>query len=283
MESIDLELHQQSFSDNETSDATNIDANFVVKHNFSAEIYQRFKDDVDLLLSGKLSPNDQPQIVGRLLSNMNDLYGAFEVEKHYLMSEVLYSWAARQQKVSIGTLWIQQQHYCLLDTISQHCDSDGDDDNDGEEMRVVNIKDEIASIAMYLQLKCDSDDDDSGGDGDDDDSGGGGDDDDSGGDGDDDNDGEEMRVVNIKDEIASIAMYLQLKCDSDDDDSGGDGDDDDSGGGGDDDDSGGDGDDDNDGEEMRVVNIKDEIASIAMYLQLKCDCDDNGDGNSNKK
>ncbi|VDM29829.1 unnamed protein product [Toxocara canis] len=35
------------------------------------------------------------------------------------MGDVLYSWAVRQQKVSIGTLWSQQAHYRLLDTIHQ--------------------------------------------------------------------------------------------------------------------------------------------------------------------
>uniref|UniRef100_F1LEE2 Signal transducer and activator of transcription b n=1 Tax=Ascaris suum TaxID=6253 RepID=F1LEE2_ASCSU len=35
------------------------------------------------------------------------------------MGEVLYSWAVRQQKVSRYTLWSQQAHYRLLDTIHQ--------------------------------------------------------------------------------------------------------------------------------------------------------------------
>ncbi|MFH4977335.1 hypothetical protein AB6A40_004044 [Gnathostoma spinigerum] len=35
------------------------------------------------------------------------------------MGEVLFSWAVRQKKVSIGCLWTQQAHYRLLDTIDQ--------------------------------------------------------------------------------------------------------------------------------------------------------------------
>lgn len=117
---------QQSFSNVGSPEAPNVDTQFVAKHNYSAEIYQLFKDDVDFLLSGKVPPNDQPQLVTRIITNANDLYGALEVEKQYLMGEVLYSWAVRQQKVSIGTLFTQQMHYRLLDTIHQQFDYFGE-------------------------------------------------------------------------------------------------------------------------------------------------------------
>lgn len=44
---------------------------------------------------------------------------ALEDEKNYLMCDVLYAWAVKQQKISIGTLWAQQVHYNLLDTIDK--------------------------------------------------------------------------------------------------------------------------------------------------------------------
>ncbi|VDO25332.1 unnamed protein product [Onchocerca flexuosa] len=121
MESIDLEQQQlqQSFSNVKDLEVTNIDVNFIIKHNSSAEIYQHFKDNADFLLSGKVLPANRQQIIAQILFHANDLYGAFEDERNYLMGEILYSWAARQQKVSIGTLWTQQKHYCLLDTIHE--------------------------------------------------------------------------------------------------------------------------------------------------------------------
>uniref|UniRef100_A0A0M3I6M2 DH domain-containing protein n=1 Tax=Ascaris lumbricoides TaxID=6252 RepID=A0A0M3I6M2_ASCLU len=85
----------QSFSNVGSPEAPNVDSQFVTKHNISAEIYQR------------------------IINYSNDLYTALDEEKQYLMGEVLYSWAVRQQKVSIGTLWSQQAHYRLLDTIHQ--------------------------------------------------------------------------------------------------------------------------------------------------------------------
>ncbi|VDN07474.1 unnamed protein product [Thelazia callipaeda] len=62
----------------------------------------------------------------QIASYSDELYLAFENEKYYLMSEILYSWADRQQKVSIGTLWSQQKHYRLLDTIHQQFDYFGE-------------------------------------------------------------------------------------------------------------------------------------------------------------
>lgn len=39
------------------------DTTFVMKHNVSAEIYQQFKDDVDLLFSGTITIQDQTMIL----------------------------------------------------------------------------------------------------------------------------------------------------------------------------------------------------------------------------
>ncbi|KHN82381.1 Signal transducer and activator of transcription b [Toxocara canis] len=108
-----------SFSNVGSPEAPNVDSQFVTKHNISAEIYQLFKDDVDMLLSGKVPQNDQPELISRIINCSTELYTALDEEKQYLMGDVLYSWAVRQQKVSIGTLWSQQAHYRLLDTIHQ--------------------------------------------------------------------------------------------------------------------------------------------------------------------
>uniref|UniRef100_A0A7E4ZTQ5 SH2 domain-containing protein n=1 Tax=Panagrellus redivivus TaxID=6233 RepID=A0A7E4ZTQ5_PANRE len=97
--------------------AAQVDSNFVMRHNVTAEAYQLFKDDVDFLFSGKVMPADQPALLHRIRSNCEGLITAFEAEKQYLMGDVLCSWATRQQKVSIGSVWTQQQHYALLTTI----------------------------------------------------------------------------------------------------------------------------------------------------------------------
>ncbi|VDK71459.1 unnamed protein product [Onchocerca ochengi] len=145
MECIDLEQQQlqQSSSNVRDLEVKNIDGNFIIKHNFSAEIYQHFKDNADLLLSGKVLPANRQQIIAQILSHANDLYGAFEDERNYLMGEVLYSWAARQQKVSIGTLWTQQNHYCLLDTIHEQFDYFGE------------LLEQTLSGLQYLKERCD--------------------------------------------------------------------------------------------------------------------------------
>ncbi|KAI1724040.1 STAT protein, DNA binding domain-containing protein [Ditylenchus destructor] len=94
-----------------------VDSNFVHRHNFSVEIYQAFKEDVDLLFSGGVPLQDQSHFISRILQNAESLIGALETEKQYLMSEVLCSWAVQQQKLSIATLWTQQMNYNLLNTI----------------------------------------------------------------------------------------------------------------------------------------------------------------------
>ncbi|KAI6185219.1 Signal transducer and activator of transcription b [Aphelenchoides fujianensis] len=64
---------------------------FVAKHNKTAENYQAFKDDVNLLFSrtrsaSKIKPN-------------------------------CFRWAIKQQKLTVATLWTQQQNYQLLAAI----------------------------------------------------------------------------------------------------------------------------------------------------------------------
>lgn len=43
--------------------AAQLDTQFVAKHNVTAEYYQLFKDDVDLIFSGKVSIQDQPALL----------------------------------------------------------------------------------------------------------------------------------------------------------------------------------------------------------------------------
>lgn len=43
--------------------AAQMDTQFVAKHNVTAEIYQLFKDDVDLIFSGKVVIQDQPALL----------------------------------------------------------------------------------------------------------------------------------------------------------------------------------------------------------------------------
>ncbi|KAE9549277.1 hypothetical protein FO519_007513 [Halicephalobus sp. NKZ332] len=97
--------------------AAQMDTQFVAKHNVTAEIYQMFKDDVDLIFSGKVAIQDQPALLARIRQSCESLFGAFETEKQYLMGDVLCSWAVRQQKVSIGSVWTQQMHYTKLGAI----------------------------------------------------------------------------------------------------------------------------------------------------------------------
>lgn len=42
---------------------------------------------------------------------------AFDDEKQYLMGDVLCNWAIHQQKLTIATLWTQQQNYTALQAI----------------------------------------------------------------------------------------------------------------------------------------------------------------------
>uniref|UniRef100_A0AC34PW71 SH2 domain-containing protein n=1 Tax=Panagrolaimus sp. JU765 TaxID=591449 RepID=A0AC34PW71_9BILA len=97
--------------------AAQMDTQFVAKHNVTAEYYQMFKDDVDLMFSGKVAIQDQPALLGRIRHNCENLMIAFEAEKQYLMGDVLCTWAVRQQKVSIGCVWTQQMHYNNLGAI----------------------------------------------------------------------------------------------------------------------------------------------------------------------
>uniref|UniRef100_A0A0N5AEK2 SH2 domain-containing protein n=1 Tax=Syphacia muris TaxID=451379 RepID=A0A0N5AEK2_9BILA len=123
---------------------------------FFNKLGQVFKDDTDVLLSGKVTASESNQLVTvivtdvvqidtnpdtsgtllflyinqfkykpisnsvtRILQTTVELCRVLEDEKQYLMGDVLYKWAVRQQKLSIGTLWTQQQHYFLLDNIHQ--------------------------------------------------------------------------------------------------------------------------------------------------------------------
>ncbi|EPB72610.1 hypothetical protein ANCCEY_08300 [Ancylostoma ceylanicum] len=85
---VDMES-ASAFSPSEPS----VDGVFVSKHNQSAEMYQR------------------------ILHTCENMYVVFEDEKQHLMGDVLLSWAMKQQRVSIGTLWTQQLHYKQLDVI----------------------------------------------------------------------------------------------------------------------------------------------------------------------
>ncbi|KAH7694676.1 CRE-STA-2 protein [Aphelenchoides avenae] len=97
--------------------AAQMDSTFVSKHNASAEIYQSFKDDVDLLFSGSIALNDPEHLLMRIRCSLENLVVAFEAEKQYLLGEVLCDWAVRQQKLTIATLWTQQLNYTQLGPI----------------------------------------------------------------------------------------------------------------------------------------------------------------------
>lgn len=135
-------VDQCSFSNVSSPEAPSVDNRFVTKHNTSAEIYQVFKDDADLLLSGKASPSDQQNLINRIINTSHELYTALDDEKQYLMADVLYSWAVRQQKLSIGTLWTQQMHYRLLDTIHQQFEYFGE------------LLEQTMSGLQYLRDRC---------------------------------------------------------------------------------------------------------------------------------
>ncbi|KAI6190647.1 Signal transducer and activator of transcription b [Aphelenchoides bicaudatus] len=97
--------------------AAQMDTAFVLKHNATAEVYQAFKDDVDALFAGNVSIQDQAQLISRILLTLENLLAAFDDEKQYLMGDVLCSWAIHQQKLTVATLWTQQQNYNALVTI----------------------------------------------------------------------------------------------------------------------------------------------------------------------
>ncbi|CAB3397720.1 unnamed protein product [Caenorhabditis bovis] len=94
-----------------------VDELFVSKHNLSAEAYQSFKECADTLLSGKLAQPEQIALIQQTLQICENVILMFEDEKHHLMSDVLLTWAMKQQKVSIATLFTQQLHYKELDLI----------------------------------------------------------------------------------------------------------------------------------------------------------------------
>ncbi|VDD94865.1 unnamed protein product [Enterobius vermicularis] len=133
---------EQTFSNVSSPEAPNLDPQFVIKHNLSAEIYQLFKDDVDLLLSGKVSSAETTKLVTQILNTATELCKALDDEKQYLMGDVLYNWAVRQQKLSIGTLWTQQIHYTLLDTMHQQFDYFGE------------LLEQTMSGLRYLRERC---------------------------------------------------------------------------------------------------------------------------------
>ncbi|KJH40331.1 hypothetical protein DICVIV_13721 [Dictyocaulus viviparus] len=93
---VDMES-SSAFSPSEPA----VDGIFVSKHNQSAEIYQIFKDDVDTLLSGRAPQHENASLIQRILQTCENMYVVFEDEKQHLMSDVLLSWAMKQQKVGI--------------------------------------------------------------------------------------------------------------------------------------------------------------------------------------
>ncbi|KAI6223784.1 Signal transducer and activator of transcription b [Aphelenchoides fujianensis] len=99
------------------AEAAQRDPVFVAKHNKTAENYQAFKDDVNLLFSNAISIQDQAQLLSHLGLTLESLLAAFEEEKQYLMGDVLCNWAIKQQKLTVATLWTQQQNYQLLAAI----------------------------------------------------------------------------------------------------------------------------------------------------------------------
>ncbi|VDN60133.1 unnamed protein product [Dracunculus medinensis] len=90
-----MQYSESDRSDASTPEIRNVDTIFVAKHNRSADLYQK------------------------IIEITSELLVALEDEKNYLMCDVLYAWAVKQQKISIGTLWAQQVHYNLLDTIDK--------------------------------------------------------------------------------------------------------------------------------------------------------------------
>lgn len=105
-----------------------LDSDFIQLHNFSVDIYQTFKGDVDLLFSGTIPIQEQSHFISvffpfllnffqRILLHMKRLSSALESEKQYLMGNVLCPWAIQQQKMSIATQWTQQMNYNLLENI----------------------------------------------------------------------------------------------------------------------------------------------------------------------
>ncbi|CAD5231615.1 unnamed protein product [Bursaphelenchus xylophilus] len=90
---------------------------FVMKHNTTAEIYQKFKDDVDIIFSNAVSIKDQSEMLNQLPMILESLISALNDEKQYLMGDVLCNWAIKQQKLTVATLWTQQQNYNLLSVI----------------------------------------------------------------------------------------------------------------------------------------------------------------------
>jgi hypothetical protein len=52
-----------------------------------------------------------------ILLTLEGLLAAFEDERGYLMGDVLTNWAIRQKKLTIATLWTQQQNYNALNVI----------------------------------------------------------------------------------------------------------------------------------------------------------------------
>ncbi|KAK0410120.1 hypothetical protein QR680_004958 [Steinernema hermaphroditum] len=97
--------------------AAAVDSLFVAKHNASAELYQMFKESVDLLLSGKVIIQEQALLLSKILNLANEMLLVFEDEKQYLLGDVLCGWAVKQQKLSIGSMWTQALNYRDLDTI----------------------------------------------------------------------------------------------------------------------------------------------------------------------
>ncbi|KAH7718946.1 Protein STA-2 [Aphelenchoides avenae] len=97
--------------------AAQMDSTFVSKHNASAEIYQSFKDDVDVLFSGSIAFDDRERLLMRINRSLENLIVAFEAEKEYLMDDVLCDWAVRQQKFTVAALWTQQMNYNQLGPI----------------------------------------------------------------------------------------------------------------------------------------------------------------------
>ncbi|CAI4222596.1 unnamed protein product [Auanema sp. JU1783] len=109
---VDMES-SSAFSPSEPA----IDGSFVCRHNQSAEVYQTFKEDVDALLAGNVPQMNQPAFMQKIMTTLENLFAVYEEEKQHLMGNVLLTWAIKQQKASIGTLWTQQLHYKQLDTI----------------------------------------------------------------------------------------------------------------------------------------------------------------------
>ncbi|CEF70498.1 SH2 domain and EF-hand domain pair-containing protein [Strongyloides ratti] len=115
-------LQSQSPFSNIQSPATEnaqIDQNFVYYHNISAEQYQIFKENVDMLFNGRIPLHEQQYHLSTIVQHVEEyIFPAFEQEKSYLINNVLCGWAIKQQKVSIGSVWSQMSHYKTLSIIS---------------------------------------------------------------------------------------------------------------------------------------------------------------------